>query len=114
MDPRILGLQAPAQPLTVRWTPLRNDPAAQRILAEGEAARLRRVTEDTDAASAEWQDTRTALAGNSVAVAVLRFHQPERGYSGAICTECCGCDDMDGQLQWPCETYRAVRRERPT
>lgn len=81
-------------------------------------ARIRRESQERDRRSSlalslalvDWECTRILLAGNLPALAALGVHQPQRGYEGAVCSECLSNENYEATAAaWPCGTYTAVK-----
>ena len=107
-------LVPPSKPLAPAWTPLRSHSrpsAAEQIAARHAAAtREARVKQATDDAMADWRQFADTLAGNPIALAALRCHQPEAGYERVVCDECCESDiDDTVGVEWPCGTFAAMK-----
>jgi hypothetical protein len=110
---RAYDLTLPGKPLVPAWAPLRFDPAQMEANARRAQAERRenekRIARDTDRATAGWQALSDRLAGNPVATAVLRLHQPQAGHQHVVCIECLEEDyDSGTPAPWPCRTFEAM------
>lgn len=106
-------LTPPTKLLTPAWAPLRFDPAQMEANARRAQADRRetekRIARDADGAIAGWQALSDRFAGNPVAAAALRLHQPQAGHQHVVCIECLEEDyDSGTPAPWPCRTFEAM------
>jgi hypothetical protein len=94
---------------------------ADATMRQREQARIDNQTRQADlraeratqlaAAEADWDGLRARLADNRPALAVLDLHKPA---DSIYCTTCYDGHDGGDTVDWPCDTYKAIKENTPS